>query len=1306
MNRVLTSEYGKALLTQSSTGDIELDRNLLLLTLGDSQILLLSNQAANKKSQKEENKMLTKFETKSARVKGLSFHPTRPWILASLHNGVIQLWDYRMGVLLDKFEEHEGPVRGIHFHPQQPLFVSGGDDYKIKVWNYKQKKCIFTLLGHLDYIRTTFFHHEYPWILSASDDQTLRIWNWQSRQCVCILTGHNHYVMCAQFHPSADLVVSASLDQTIRVWDISGLRKKQITPSHSAPSSRAAQAAELFAQADAVVKFVLEGHERGVNWATFHPTMKLIVSASDDRLVKLWRYNNDKGWEMDSCRGHYNNVSCALFHPKQDLILSNSEDKSICVWEMGNKRQAVQRFRRDHDRYWVMALHPSLNLFAAGHDSGMVVFKLDRERPAFCAHQSILFYVKDRAMHQLDFSSSKDDILMTLKSSPRSAPYTCSFNSAERAMLVVTRPTNVEQSVVDLYSVPIAKSGMEPESGDCKRFHGYNAVWVARNRFALLDRSKQIVIRHLSNDSVKKLEISHTVEDIFQASTGLLLYKSADNLYLYDLQQRKPIAQIRAPKVKYVVWSQDMSCVALLSKQNLMICSRRLEQLCSIQEHVRVKSASWDENGVLIYTTSTHIKYCISNGDCGVIRTLDLPIYLTRIKGSSVYCLDRECRPRVLNIDSTEYRFKLAIINHRHDEVLNMVRNANLIGQSIIGYLQRKGYPEVALHFVKDQRTRFILALECANVEIALEAAQKLDDARCWDRLAEAALELGNHNVVEMAYQRTKNFEKLSFLYLITGQLEKLRKMMKIAESRKDVSAHFRIALMLGDVEERVRVLENAGQLQLAYLTAANHLPVDDANESEKASNLKQKASDLRENLETSNMQVPATDSSSAKMFDVAPVVLPLGANNWPLLSVSKSFFEGAAKAVNKTTSALAPTNTLDEEIDLGAEGAWMDDDDDLALELDGSDAKGAAEIVEGEGWDMDEDLDLPEGGEAGNLKAGDEDVGFYSPPTSNRALCDTWTLNSQLAVDHIMAGSFGSAFRLLRKQIGIIDFTPFKDIFIQLEMRSHASLNTGAAHLPSLGISPLRNWREAQSVKLADRSKAANALPACGIKWSMLAENLLQSAYGHTTNGRFPEAIEQFREVLLYIPFIVVNEKQEIVEVQELVEVCKNYITALSMEQGRKDMLKANPSELKRSAEMACYFTHCNLQAVHQMLTLRSAMTVNYKLQNFKVAMLMARRLLELGPTAQSAAQARKVITQCEKNPSDAMDLNYDQHNPFSICAATYTPIYKGKAMVKSSFCGACYLPQYEGEICKVDGVSQIGFEDAIGLRVSNHQK
>lgn len=52
--------------------------------------------------------MLVKFETKSSRVKGLAFHPKRPWILASLHNGTVQIWDYRMGIVVDKYEDHEG----------------------------------------------------------------------------------------------------------------------------------------------------------------------------------------------------------------------------------------------------------------------------------------------------------------------------------------------------------------------------------------------------------------------------------------------------------------------------------------------------------------------------------------------------------------------------------------------------------------------------------------------------------------------------------------------------------------------------------------------------------------------------------------------------------------------------------------------------------------------------------------------------------------------------------------------------------------------------------------------------------------------------------------------------------------------------------------------------------------------------------------------------------------------------------------------------------------------------------------------
>lgn len=362
--------------------------------------------------------MLAKLETKSNRVKGLCFHPKRPWILASLHNGLIQLWDYRIRTLLERFEEHSGPVRGICFHPTQPLFVSGGDDFRIKVWNYKLRKCLFTLTGHLDYIRTVQFHSELPWILSASDDMQIRIWNWQSRTCIATLSGHTHYVMSAMFHPTEDLVVSASLDQTVRVWDISGLHRRNVSPLSTGGSEDSLKLAQndLFGNPPAVVKFVLEGHDRGVNWASFHPTIPLIVSGADDRYVKLWRMNETKAWEVDTLRGHFNNVSCVIFHPRADVILSNSEDKTIRVWD-SNKRTLISTFKRDTDRYWILAAHPENNVFAAGHDSGLSVFKLEKERPASTVYNSTLFFIKDKSIRSFDFATGKEAPLLFVRKS-------------------------------------------------------------------------------------------------------------------------------------------------------------------------------------------------------------------------------------------------------------------------------------------------------------------------------------------------------------------------------------------------------------------------------------------------------------------------------------------------------------------------------------------------------------------------------------------------------------------------------------------------------------------------------------------------------------------------------------------------------------------------------------------------------------------------------------------------------------------------------------------------------------------------
>lgn len=1218
--------------------------------------------------------LLVKFESKSARVKGISFHPTRPWVLASLHSGVIQLWDYRICVLLDKFDEHDGPVRGICFHSEQPIFVSGGDDYKIKVWNYKQRRCIFTLLGHLDYIRSTFFHNKYPWIISASDDQTVRIWNWQSRNSIAILTGHNHYVMCAQFHPSEDLVASASLDQTVRIWDISGLRKKQM-PGGGAALSKGGQQADIFGQPDVVVKHVLEGHDRGVNWVSFHATMPVLVSGSDDRLVKMWRYNESKAWEVDSCRGHYNNVSSVLFHPNAELIISNSEDKSIRVWDM-SKRTSLHVFRHDNERFWVLAAHPSLNMFAAGHDNGMIVFKIQRERPAYALSDNLIFYVKERQLRKFDTTTGKDSSVSKLRSGVQfMLPYySLQYNGAEGMFLLTARSHNKELCSFDLYKMTV-KDGESSEGPVVPRASGVSAVWIARNRYAVLDRSQQISIRDTTNKEVRKLEVNYAVDDLFYAGTGLLLLKNDEGLSLYDVQQKRTLAHVKAAKVKYVIWSKDMSNAALISKHNLYIVDRKLNTLCTQQESTRVKSGAWDEDGVFLYTTTNHIKYALTSGDCGIVRTLDVPLYIAFVRGASLFCLNRDATPLEVPIDPTEYRFKLALINRRIDQVLNMVKGASLVGQSIISYLQKQGYPELALHFVKDEKTRFGLALECGDLDVALEAAKVVDEKSVWNALGEAALLQGNHQIVEMAYQRTKDFEKLSFLYLVTGNTEKLSKMMKIAQMRNDVNGHFQTALLLGEVDERIKILRSVGQTSLAFLTAASHARNDEAIE-------------LKNELEAKKQSIPPVDNNATLLLPPPPISKMV--DNWPHLSSSRSLLQlklasTTASSTGGKGKASGAAFAANEDNDYDEGEGWGDDDEYL-VDDDGNVEKDEGDEGEEEGWGVDEQLDIPD-------IPDEKDSDGFVLPVRGQPPSTHWPNTSKLVADHVSSGSFETAAKMLHDQLAITNLGPFKPLFLSIYARSRTSLE-GIPNGGNIFVYPLRNWEEASG---------RAGLPTIPIKVGDLAKDL-QQAYLQTTSGKFTEAISSFRNILLSIPLLVVNSKQENAEAEQLIEICREYLGGLLLETKRKEMPKNSPEDLKRNAELTALFTHFDLQPVHRILTLRAAVNTFFKMKQFKTCMNFCRRLLDIGPKPEVATQIRKVLVTVEKDPKDVLSLDYDENNPFNVCARDFIPIYRGKPSTRCNFCGTTFSPQYEGSLCDVCQVSQIGAH-ASGLRISSLQ-
>lgn len=155
-------------------------------------------------------------------------------------------------------------------------------------------------------------------------------------------------------------------------------------------------------------------------------------------------------------------------------------------------------------------------------------------------------------------------------------------------------------------------------------------------------------------------------------------------------------------------------------------------------------------------------------------------------------------------------------------------------------------------------------------------------------------------------------------------------------------------------------------------------------------------------------------------------------------------------------------------------------------------------------------------------------------------------------------------------------------------------------------------------------------------------------------------------------------------------------------------DLSALSEEDRKRALELSAYFTIPTMETAHMTLAWYSAMNLANRNKQFSTALSFANQLIERGtnpkfkgnvcyskPSSRWTAdhfQARKVKQACERNPSDAVEIEFDQFAEFEICAASYTPIYNGSPSVSCAYCGSKYQSKYKGTVCKICEVCQLG--------------
>src|SRR5262249_6572389 len=81
----------------------------------------------------------------------------------------------------------------------------------------------------------------------------------------------------------------------------------------------------------------LQGHFDQVNFASYSPDGKRIVTGSEDLVVRLW--DALSGRELLQLKGHTDGVLSAVFSPSGRSILTGSEDHTARLWRAAELEQ-------------------------------------------------------------------------------------------------------------------------------------------------------------------------------------------------------------------------------------------------------------------------------------------------------------------------------------------------------------------------------------------------------------------------------------------------------------------------------------------------------------------------------------------------------------------------------------------------------------------------------------------------------------------------------------------------------------------------------------------------------------------------------------------------------------------------------------------------------------------------------------------------------------------------------------------------------------------------------------------------------
>lgn len=289
------------------------------------------------------------------------------------NDNLITLW-HPDGRLLQTLVGHQTPVHTVAFSPDGTLLVSGDIGHTIKLWA-ADGTLLKTLAHHTGTVKEIVFSPDGREFVSASWDQTLATWS-RSGSLIDTLNGHQAAVWGVAFSPDGRTIASAGADNQVLLWqrwnpfhqNLKGLGGLALGAVYSRDGRTIAIAGSdnritLASLTDDTIRF-LNAHSAGVTHLTLHPQQDWLTSTSEDKTIKLWRFD---GRLERTFQGHNAVVLAADWQPDGQQLISADVTGQLIRW--GADGTIQQRWIGHQAPIWDVAYSPNgQQLVSASND--------------------------------------------------------------------------------------------------------------------------------------------------------------------------------------------------------------------------------------------------------------------------------------------------------------------------------------------------------------------------------------------------------------------------------------------------------------------------------------------------------------------------------------------------------------------------------------------------------------------------------------------------------------------------------------------------------------------------------------------------------------------------------------------------------------------------------------------------------------------------------------------------------------------------------------------------------------------------